>query len=62
MRFCTKCGVELQKSWKHCPSCGEASAKTNSYLQQNSKLPKANKVSKAEEVEINDYLELLHQL
>lgn len=56
MIFCTKCGVELQKSWKHCPSCGQASAKTNSNLKQNSKLPKASANSKAKEVQINDLL------
>jgi predicted nucleic acid-binding Zn-ribbon protein len=24
MAFCTKCGSEIDKSWKHCPSCGQA--------------------------------------
>lgn len=23
MDFCTKCGVEIDKDWKHCPSCGQ---------------------------------------
>lgn len=23
MVFCTKCGVEIDKDWKHCPSCGQ---------------------------------------
>jgi hypothetical protein len=58
MIFCTKCGGELKKSWKHCPSCGEVAANTKSMSPKNSKLPKASKISKAEEVEINN---LLHE-
>ena len=23
MDFCTKCGTEIDKDWKHCPSCGQ---------------------------------------
>ena len=45
MIFCTKCGGELKKSWKHCPSCGEGAAKTAAVSPKNSKLPKETKIT-----------------
>ena len=45
MFFCTKCGVELKESWKHCPSCGQAAAKKESISAKNSRLPKETKIT-----------------
>jgi hypothetical protein len=53
MIFCTKCGVELKKSWKHCPSCGEAAAKTAPISPKNSKLPKETKINEDASPAIN---------
>ena len=53
MIFCTKCGGELKKSWKHCPSCGEGAAKTAPVSPKNSKLPKETKINEDASPAIN---------
>jgi len=53
MNFCTKCGGELKKSWKHCPSCGEGAAKTAPISPKNSKLPKETKINEDASPAIN---------
>jgi hypothetical protein len=53
MIFCTKCGGELKKSWKHCPSCGEGAAKTAPISPKNSKLPKETKINEDASPAIN---------
>lgn len=45
MIFCTICGGELKKSWKHCPSCGEAAVKPAPVSPKNSKQPKETKIT-----------------
>jgi uncharacterized membrane protein YvbJ len=45
MIFCTKCGGELKKGWKHCPSCGEVAAKTKSISPKNSEPTKETKIN-----------------
>jgi len=41
MAFCTKCGDEIDKSWKHCPSCGQAVVKRSTATSKTSSAPKA---------------------
>jgi hypothetical protein len=56
MIFCTKCGVELKKSWKHCPSCGEVAADKATISSENSKLQKETKTTEDASPSINDVL------
>jgi hypothetical protein len=41
MAFCTKCGGEVDKNWKHCPSCGQAVLKKTAASSQSAPTPKA---------------------
>jgi hypothetical protein len=51
MAFCTKCGGEVDKNWKHCPSCGQAVVKK---IASSSSSSPTSKVPTPKEIRIQD--------
>jgi hypothetical protein len=46
MVYCTKCGGNIDKNWKHCPSCGQVVAKQTASIAKSTKPPKPTMISK----------------
>jgi hypothetical protein len=46
MAFCTKCGGEIKKSWKHCPVCGQEAAQKSTSTTRISATPKETPIAK----------------
>jgi hypothetical protein len=40
--YCTKCGLTLEKTWAHCPSCGTANAEAKTSTDAKRKSPAAS--------------------
>jgi hypothetical protein len=45
MAFCTKCGGEIKKSWKHCPVCGQEAAQKSTSTTKISATPKETPIA-----------------
>ena len=46
MAFCTKCGGEINKSWKHCPVCGQATVQKSTSATKTPVVPKETPLAK----------------
>jgi hypothetical protein len=53
MAFCTKCGDEVNKDWKHCPSCGQVVTKSTLSTKKSDVSPKSTFIAKDAKPAVN---------